>query len=416
MALDFVKGRPLEAPADMNVYAAMEDVMEKLKLLNFEEDFLPKYDVKRTHFTRLFFAIPTPGRNHAEQFDVLSKMIHWACSLCDHHYTCGDELTDPNTKAMTIIEQMQALGFAINVQPAKLKQGHGDHAVATLNGLLDVALEYKGFRWEPILHPADEEEEEAADDQGDDADNLEIDDDIQEEEPESNPFDDLQPSSDAVESSAVVESSIDPAEWKLELERVGPQLAVTSRVMGASGDKEWRAHLETTKAHQAEMQETLPESSEKISKLGVELEGTLEKIQTRERVINSQFEHIGKEFAVCKDELKATRAKYDASTKTVTRQQNILQTISDELDEVKSMMDNTSDTMNDASPVVLIKEALARIKKEIRQMELRIGVSEHSLTHARLKSKTASMLKVGDDGQYESIRGPTPSGGYADMY
>ena len=169
-------------------------------------------------------------------------------------------------------------------------------------------------------------------------------------------------------------------------------------------DKEWRAHLESTKLHQGHMEEALPDSSEKISKLGAELTTTLEKIETRERSLNSQFEHVGKEYSACKDELGRIKQAYDGSTKTVTRNQNILQTITDELEEVKAQMDDRGNSMNDTSPLVQIKDALARIKKEIRQMELRIGVSEHSLTHARLKSKTASMLRVGDDGQYETIR------------
>jgi predicted RNA-binding protein len=102
--------------------------------------------------------------------------------------------------------------------------------------------------------------------------------------------------------------------------------------------------------------------------------------------------------------VEAEDRRKDVFGKTVKDLVRVAGMYSSELEEVKAQMDDRGNSMNDTSPMVLIKDALARIKKEIRQMELRIGVSEHSLTHARLKSKTASMLRVGDDGQYETIR------------
>jgi estrogen-related receptor beta like 1 len=44
----------------------------------------------------------------------------------------------------------------------------------------------------------------------------------------------------------MLESKVDASEWKLELERVAPQLRVTVVADG----KDWRAHLDQTHAHQ----------------------------------------------------------------------------------------------------------------------------------------------------------------------
>ncbi len=40
-----------------------------------------------------------------------------------------------------------------------------------------------------------------------------------------------------------------------------------------------------------------------------------------------------------------------------------------------------------AAPLVKIKQALQRLKVEVTQMDVRIGVVEHSLLQARLKDK-----------------------------
>ena len=46
-----------------------------------------------------------------------------------------------------------------------------------------------------------------------------------------------------IDDNAMIESNIDPQEWKLELERVAPQL----RTMVIADSKDWRSHLERAK-------------------------------------------------------------------------------------------------------------------------------------------------------------------------
>ena len=44
--------------------------------------------------------------------------------------------------------------------------------------------------------------------------------------------------------------------------------------------------------------------------------------------------------------------------------------------------------MTDAGPLVKIKVAHTRMKADIQDMELRIGVVQHTLLNAKLRSKT----------------------------
>ncbi|KAI8929385.1 intra-flagellar transport protein 57-domain-containing protein [Entophlyctis helioformis] len=64
-----------------------------------------------------------------------------------------------------------------------------------------------------------------------------------------------------------------------------------------------------------------------------------------------------------------------------------LSRISEELDSLKSRMDDLGSGMTDSKPLVAIKQGLARLKTEIKQMDLRIGVIQHTLLHAKLKNK-----------------------------
>lgn len=50
-------------------------------------------------------------------------------------------------------------------------------------------------------------------------------------------------------------------------------------------------------------------------------------------------------------------------------------------------MDDLGSGMTDAKPLMAIKQGSIRIKADIKQMDLRIGVIESSLLHVKLKRK-----------------------------
>ena len=60
--------------------------------------------------------------------------------------------------------------------------------------------------------------------------------------------------------------------------------------------------------------------------------------------------------------------------------------MSDELENVKSRMDERGNSMTDTSPLIKIKSALTQLRKEAKQMEIRIGVVNHTLVTKKLKS------------------------------
>ena len=53
--------------------------------------------------------------------------------------------------------------------------------------------------------------------------------------------------------------------------------------------------------------------------------------------------------------------------------------------------------MTDAGPLVRIKQALTRVQAENTEMDLRIGVVEHTLMAAKIKNKSAMHLRMHAD-------------------
>jgi estrogen-related receptor beta like 1 len=78
----------------------------------------------------------------------------------------------------------------------------------------------------------------------------------------------------------------DPGEWRLEVERVTPLL----KIKVSNDNKDWRIHLQQMDHHQAKINTIMAETQGQLMKLQTEIEQTLEKIVSREKYINSQFE------------------------------------------------------------------------------------------------------------------------------
>ncbi|KAF6771026.1 hypothetical protein AHF37_10156 [Paragonimus kellicotti] len=94
--------------------------------------------------------------------------------------------------------------------------------------------------------------------------------------------------SGAISTAGVLEATVDPSDWQLEVERVLPQLRITIR-----GDtKDWRAHLEEMHRHQQEIDTTYADVKTHLTRLHSELSRALNKINSREKYMNSQVEPL----------------------------------------------------------------------------------------------------------------------------
>jgi len=288
-----------------------------------------------------------------------------------------------------IVTGLKQAGVAMEAIP-KLKSGHGESVCQVLHALCKKALQKQQVVFEAPEWPDEGFAEEAEVDS--DAEVKEIDeedanlDDDEEEVIYSEMIDKKKQALDDSEDFKVVEAQIDPHEWAIELEQVGPQLRVTM----PTDAQEWRAHLSQTKEYKHVIEETFPPAKTQLEKLGAELASLLERIHSKEAFINSQFENRAADYQAQQSQLKEIREQYDGLNETVMNLTIELRVTSEQLDKVKNEMEERSSTVTDHAPVVKLKDAVKRLKADTLQMELRIGVVNHTLMQAKLRQRPAN--------------------------
>jgi len=147
--------------------------------------------------------------------------------------------------ASNILLECKKLGVeAGDVSPVKLKQGVGEAVVTVLNLLLDRTLRQKHTQ----LRKPDFK---GCDNNVDESEHIELEDDeakilIDANEESNEGLEEVIESptknNDDDDMNAVIESNIDPHEWKIECERVGPQLKVKESDKEKGG---WRTQIDT---------------------------------------------------------------------------------------------------------------------------------------------------------------------------
>ncbi|NXQ53424.1 IFT57 protein, partial [Anthoscopus minutus] len=188
--------------------------------------------------------------------------------------------------------------------------------------------------------------------------------------------------SDTAKQEDILQSTTDAAEWNLEVERVLPQLKVTVRTDNKVWEDRFACVYVVIKIPVINgLSSTLSEPlSGYLDKLHHEISRTLEKINSREKYINNQLEHLVQEY-------RSAQALLRSGAK---RQRNggCRDFYTEALEKVKQETEEKGSSMTDGAPLVKIKQALTKLKQETIQMDIQIGVMEHTLLQSKLKEKS----------------------------
>ncbi|KAM8976045.1 intraflagellar transport protein 57 homolog [Pelodytes ibericus] len=365
----------------------MEDLLDKLKLLNYEEEVLMKHNMKPV--SRHYFALPT---NPGEQFYMFSTLAAWLINKAGHHLQQPQEYDDPNATISKILSELRSFGIPADFPPSKLKSGYGEQVCYVLDCLTEEVLKNIGFTWKRPTYPSEEQDEDTIVD--DDAELMlnKIEDEIAEDESdnEEEHFIDLNilkaqtHKLDNAKQEDILESKIDAAEWNLEVERVLPQLKVTVR----TDNKDWRIHVDQMHQHKDGIEAALKETKGYLDKLQNEISKTLEKVGSREKYINNQLDPLVHEYRAAQAQMSEVKDQYQQVTGRVTEKTRILSEITEDLEKVKQEIEEKGSSMTDGAPLVKIKQALTKLKQETVEMDIRIGVVEHTLLQSKLKEKS----------------------------
>jgi estrogen-related receptor beta like 1 len=387
-----------------NVQLLMEDVNEKLKLLNYERDLLSKHsDLKPLN--RVYFAQTGKASEQFPYFAHLAQFLFRKCGLSE--VFDWNEFDDPTSISAAILDQLKRLNFPFDFPASKYRHGSGEAVVATLDYLCDRALQARRIVIQaPIytsasVNEGDEQGVTTQDgDEDEDVEEEKADEEITEEDGDNGEVHNslASPKSigrsewgDQTRPQEILISKVDPNEWKLELERVEPQL----KLKAATSGKEWRTHLDAAAKHNSAMTEVFPLARSALEKMAGNLKKAIEKIQSQERRINKDHETICQEFRGRKE----VQDNHDREFTNVTEEINQLkvkfESTEEEIRKIKSQMNEKNNTMTDTQPLRKISSALAAIKKEISSMELRIGVLSQAQTMWRLKQQALKMSQSG---------------------
>ena len=141
-------------------------------------------------------------------------------------------------------------------------------------------------------------------------------------------------------------------------------------------------------SHRQGIEDALTTTKSQLEKLHGDIGKTLEKISSREKYLNSQLEAPLSDLKRLSDNLAACREQYKSVSGGVTERSKKLSEIADDLEAVKSEMEERGSSMTDGTPLVNIRKTLARMKQEVVTMDVRIGVVQHTLLMAKLKDKS----------------------------
>lgn len=141
----------------------------------------------------------------------------------------------------------------------------------------------------------------------------------------------------------ILESKTDATEWKLEVERVLPQLKVTIK----TDNKDWRTHIEQMHTYQDSIDDSLKDTKNYFEKLYDEISRTLEKINSREKYINSQLDEPMQNFRNYQDRLSEIKETYRNRSSGINERTQMLSSVTNDLQRIKEEMEEAGQSMTD---------------------------------------------------------------------
>lgn len=187
-------------------------------------------------------------------------------------------------------------------------------------------------------------------------------------------------------SKQLLESVVSAKAWKSEVERVAPKL----KVKVVADAKDWRGHLEKAKEHLRTVELAVPEAQRRLDAVANEVSKALEKLQSREKYMNSQLEQTLQQYGERYVQLKKLEKQYSGSWDNASGLKAELEEVTSRLEEVKSAMAERGDSLSDTSPLMKVQKAKAQLQKEIAQLDVKLGVARNSALNLHA-------AKAGDD-------------------
>jgi estrogen-related receptor beta like 1 len=401
----------------------MEATLDCLRILNYQRDFCQKYNLQP--LTKTYFLNQSP--NPDEQFHYTTFLASWLIIQSKKiQYEMPDKFADPNATIATLLGALKTLNIPFDHGPNSVKKGCGEPIIQLLTALTQKVMENLHFNFKKPVYKVEDFSDEAPvdtaaevttetieerfnhgmhDDDDEDAGQLFLGPNFKNQGAGSKPGSSVSHThsagakNSAKRTQETITSSTTPEQHRLELERVTPLLSAKINII--NDNKDWRIHLQQMKHYYDGLKTYTDEKdggnamNNRLNGVAQEIEKGLEKISSREKYINTQFESQTEEYKTLQTLLSSLNSKHIESNATLTSLSNELSKSSEALDIIKSKMDDIGSGMTDSKPLINIKQGYSKLKQEIKQMDLRIGVVSHTLLEACIKNKDALINATG---------------------
>jgi len=349
-------------------YILMRRIYDNLQYLDYESAFDP---VKR-HFpylTTVYFAFA--GQSAKEQFDYFAALCVWMMQThLGSKIETPSDYDEPAQVADNLILELPAIGFKLSFSSSKLVPGCGLAVCTILDAIVRQTIKKcrfspRGLRVVGGTGGPDEIETVGGDD---DADDAIIDDAVDVESDDGDAAVDV-----SVESGPRVVDSLD---LKAEAERVAPRLQI--RIPAAKSD--WRTHFSQMNQHHTAIVDLMSQLTPILSKVGGDVTKAVQAIQNRERTLNSRFETSVSDYGERAARLATIEGRHKARVTEVNALQAELAEVAGRLGSTKDSLSEKQKEVSDNSPLMKIKAAIAKLREQIRTLELRSAILQRSLT------------------------------------
>ncbi|CAD5205641.1 unnamed protein product [Bursaphelenchus okinawaensis] len=380
--------------AAYEVYSLCEDLVDKLKLLEYEKELLPKVDGFKI-IPRHYFAQST---NSGEQFFMFTELIAWLMRKAQwKDVNIPSFNDDPNMIVNMVLEALRAKGIEGNYATQKLKNGSGRQCVEVLLAVTEAALIANSFQFERMIPIETQDENEEADQQRDEEVQSETDEEslgIAEDEDdvaeitEQRPLDIQEEMFNTQEPlQQILHSTTTSDAIKTELDRVLPQLRVTVRAT----DKHWKMHSEQLSQLQKNLNSYYESIRPFLAQLSGDLKQNVDKINSREKHLNEQLHNVLQEYRVARNSYVENMEKYKEASVGLDQRQQTLQQIGDEIDQLKQQIERQgAENLNGAS-LIKIQSAITKMERRILEATVQIAVVEQQLHNGELNEKTSNL-------------------------
>jgi intraflagellar transport protein 57 len=365
-----------------------DDLVEKLKLLNFENLLLKQMKMKPLN--KFYF---NKVRNTGEQFFVFVSTCAWLIRETGKSFDPPQEFDDPNVIISKIIRSLNDMDIATDFQSNKLITGAGPICVYVLDSLATKVLKLSSVQ---VQKPQVKFEENTSLDivENDSEIILEKLDEVggleseSEDEMNQNSIYDLKNMerrrSRFQRDIYKTDNLADNENFRLEMERVLPQLKIVVK----SDNRDWRTHHEQLKNFKTTIEQVSEEVQTQLKKMQNDIVFAMEKVESREKHLNKELKQNIDEYKSLHIELTKLNSEVKENDHQIAEMEENLTRVTNELENVKIAMEQRGNSMTDGSPLINIKKAVVRLKEEIAEIDVKIGVSQHTLSNEIVKRQS----------------------------